>query len=153
MQPDGFMDKNSNAHLDQWKHNRSFLRSIPGEYPDWIVTVAFYTALHVIDALLAKEARTITDHKTRNEVLRKTNRYEKIWRAYQPLYGLSRTVRYLADPTQWVPIDKIKPNVFNDYLYRIEESVFKLLGKDENPEPITIKDMREPSTKATTASP
>ena len=43
---------NPSKHLDQWKHNRAFSSEISGAYPDWIVTVAFYVALHAVDALL-----------------------------------------------------------------------------------------------------
>jgi len=131
------METDSNAHLNQWKHNRDFLASISAEYPDWIVTVAFYTALYAVDALLsADKIRSITSHNARNYVLMHTNRYKAINKAYHPLYGLSRTVRYLAKPAKWVPSDKIKADVFDRYLHRIEQSVWKLLDKGDPPEPI-----------------
>jgi len=45
-------------HITQWKHNRAFLATIPPDYPDWVVTVAFYVALHAVDALLAHDKVT-----------------------------------------------------------------------------------------------
>lgn len=117
-------------HIEQWKHNRSLLSAIPAEYPDWIVTVTFYTALHAVDALLAHDRVTVTSHETRNGVLIRTNRYLALNRSYLPLHGLSRTVRYLANPAQWVPRDEVEQNVIRRYLYPIEKSVQNLLGQD-----------------------
>jgi len=70
------------AHIDQWKHNRDFLAKIPPEYPDWIVTVTFYTALHAVDALLSHNKVPVTSHEERNRVLMKTNTYKAIYKSY-----------------------------------------------------------------------
>ena len=94
----------SPPNIAQWKHNRAFLQAIPPDYPDWAVTVTFYTALHAVDALLDHDKFPgVTSHETRNGALMRTNRYTKIWESYQPLYGLARTMIYLADPQRWVP--------------------------------------------------
>jgi len=45
-----------------------------------------------------------------------------------PLYTLSRTVRYLAAPGQWVPSEKIDKEVFGRFLAPIELSVQKLMA-------------------------
>ena len=154
MRLNGSMDNNSEAHLRQWKHNREFLKSIPASYPDWTVTVAFYTSLHVIDALLAYDKISgIVNHATRIDVLMRTNRYEKIFKAYQPLFGLSQTVRYLAEPGKWVPASEIEDNVFGRYLYRIEASVLKLLGTEQHPEPIAIAAKGEELARKPTSVP
>ena len=116
------------AHVKQWKHNRRFFSLIDPEYPDWAVTVAFYTALHAIDALLAHDKVTVVEHRTRNQTLMVTNRYSKLWKHYLPLFDLSRTVRYMGDPAAWVPWDQIDDNVIRRYLYPIEDSVQKLMG-------------------------
>lgn len=119
----------SQSHIQQWKHNREFLVTIPPKYPDWIVTTAFYVALHAVDALLYHDkVRGITKHEYRNAVLIDTNKYLGIKNAYFPLYDLSRTVRYLADPARWVPTDQIHKNVISRYLYPIEASVQNLMG-------------------------
>lgn len=133
------MDRNLQAHLRQWTHNRKFLESIQPDYPDWIVTVAFYVALHAIDAILVHDkVPGIISHAARNDVLMRTNRYEKIFRAYQPLYALSQTVRYLADPSKWVLAEEIEGNVLRRYLYPIEASVFNLLKIEGCAEPIAM---------------
>jgi hypothetical protein len=118
------------SHIQQWKHNRAFLLTIAPEYPDWLVTAAFYVALHAVDALLASDKISPTTHAFRNSVLLKTNRYTEIRRGYMPLYNLSQTVRYLADPGQWIPADRIQPDVIQRCLSPIEKSVQKLIGQD-----------------------
>lgn len=113
----------------QWKHNRALLGILPTSHPDWIVTVAFYVALHAADALMAHDGVTrVTSHDTRNNVLITTRRYQQIWRHYQPLHDLSRHIRYLAEPALWVPPEQIPVQVFKRYLLPLEASVEKLLG-------------------------
>ena len=68
-------------------------------------------AVHAIDTLLANDKIYPTSHDYRNEVLVKTNRYSAIYLAYGPLYTLSRTVGYFADPKTWVPIESIQPKI------------------------------------------
>ncbi|HXE54418.1 MAG TPA: hypothetical protein VN541_15455 [Tepidisphaeraceae bacterium] len=119
----------SKSHIDQWKHNREFLVTIPAAYPDWIVTVAFYVSLHAVDALLSHDkVAGVTRHDARNAVVIRTNRYLAIKKAYLPLYDLSRRVRYLADPSAWVPTHELQKNVVERYLYPIEKSVQRLIG-------------------------
>lgn len=118
-------------HINQWKHNRRFLTSITPEFPDWAVTCAFYISLHAVDALLAYDGVTgVTSHDSRKRVLINTNRYRYIRERFIPLFDLSRTVRYLADPTSWVKASDIEANVLKRYLYPIESSVQKLIGDD-----------------------
>ncbi|MGD2110507.1 MAG: hypothetical protein PVI86_14090 [Phycisphaerae bacterium] len=73
----------------------------------------------------------------------RNNRYRTIYKAYHPLYVLSRTVRYLADPRTWIPSDEIEGKVLGPYLYRIEASAFKLLGVEEAREPIKLRVQNE----------
>lgn len=76
-------------HLRQWKHNRDFIPSIEHAFHDWIITATFYTALHAVDALLVHDKVPVHDHRSRNDALVTVNRYDRIWRSYQPLYNLS----------------------------------------------------------------
>jgi len=69
-------------------------------FPDWIIPVGFYVALLAVDALLQPDnVRGIVSHETRNETLKRVNRYRFIYQAYRPLYDPSRRVSYLANPT------------------------------------------------------
>ncbi len=128
------------AHINQWKHNRDFIGRVEPQFPDWAVTAAFYTALHAIDALLRHDkVMGVVSHESRNRTLMLTNRYARIWDLYQPLYDLARTVRYLASPTLWVPWSQIEGNVLRRYLYPLEGSVEKLIGRDLGLVPISLK--------------
>lgn len=117
-------------HVRQWLHNRTFLTTIPPQYNDWIVTVTFYTALHAVDALLVHDRVAVYNHASRNRTIASINRYDRIDRGYTPLYYLSRTARYVADPNQWIPADRIPKEVIQRHLYPIEASVQKLVGHD-----------------------
>jgi hypothetical protein len=118
------------SHIVQWKHNREFICTISADYPDWIVTACFYVGVHAIDTLLAHDKIYPTSHDYRNEVLVKTNRYSLIYRAYNPLYTLSRTVRYFANPKDWIRFQDLQPKVIERYLYPLEKSVQNLIGID-----------------------
>ena len=117
-------------HLRQWRHNRAFLKRVPPDFPDWLVVAAFYAALHAVDALLAHDGVTVTNHEGRNLALVRNNRCDRIRRAYQPFYALPRTVRYLADPRQWVGWADLDALVVKRHLYPVEQSVEKLIGRD-----------------------
>ncbi len=127
-------------HINQWRHNRAFISKIDPEFPDWAVTATFYTALHAVDALLKYDkVPRVVSHESRNKTLIQTTRYAKIWEMYQPLYDLSRTIRYLAKPQRWVPWAQIEAEVFRRYLYPLEASVQKLMKLDDGLPPITMK--------------
>lgn len=117
-------------HIQQWKHNRSFSAGIQPQFPDWLVTVSFYVALHAVDTLLHHDeaAARLMSHETRNAVLMGTNRYRKIWISYSPRYNLSRTVRYLADPSRWVHAMEVQKQVIEKHLYPIENSIQQLMA-------------------------
>jgi len=115
-------------HEQAWRHNRKFLTTIQKEFTDWKLTVAFYTALHVVDWLLVTEGNGCIGHTARNGLL-KANRYSKIWRHYQPLFNASLVSRYKSAPNQF---DSAKAEAFiNNNLLECEKSVFRLLKRDE----------------------
>ena len=81
-------------HRQQAQHNAEFLRAIDGnQFPDWVVTVAFYRAVHLVEMLFAHDNRQAGgSHTGRNQALKR--HYGKLWNEYRPLYNLSRTARY-----------------------------------------------------------
>jgi hypothetical protein len=135
-------------HIQQWKHNRGFISTIGPNFPDWIVTVSFYVAIHSIEALLAYDGvRGVRNHEDRKLILEQTNRYSLINEKFKTLYTLSRTVRYFADTSGWVPFVQIEQNVIKRYVYPIEASVQKLIKQDLNLPLITLASA-PPSTPA-----
>lgn len=75
----------ANEHLAKARHNERFLQELrldTTDFLDWAVTVAFYSALHYIDALLAynhgfdpKDHRERSTELTRHAHLRKNVKY------------------------------------------------------------------------------
>ena len=82
-------------HRKQAEHNRTFLNAIDKKaFPDWWVTVAFYSAVHLIEAFLARQTPRphSGSHTRRNNILKR--QYDALWREYRPLYAFSRLARY-----------------------------------------------------------
>ena len=96
-------------HSAQAKHNEGLLKLIRAQnkqklYEDWCVTVAFYTALHYFEAMLAVvkpniytpgamvTAEHCTDHNTRSNIMKA--KFENLHYPYSVLYKFSRLARY-----------------------------------------------------------
>jgi len=138
--------KRIEEHLVQWRHNRKFISQIPGHYADWIVTVAFYTALHAVEAILTADgARPRSSHKDRHTILQAERRYQKIHEDYCTLYDLALVARYSASPAKWLPPAEIDEKVIRGTVYPIEASVRRLLAGCKPPvampdvEPISLR--------------
>jgi len=117
------------AHKKKWLHNREFLSTISDRYSDWMVIAAFYAALHSVETLFAHDGTdSQPSHQDRNNILKRTTRYQHIWKYYGPLYSASQTVRYAKGG--WIPPDKVKSKIIGHYLHQIEKSVMKLLDED-----------------------
>lgn len=116
------------AHIAQWQHNRSLIGKIPATHPDWIVTVVFYTTVHAVDAALAAQGISVWNHETRFTAIAGVHKMQKIGLLYQPLYDLSRKVRYIADPNAWIKPERIESQVIRGRLFPLEQSVEKLIG-------------------------
>jgi len=124
------------SHLEKWRHNRRFLAVIPDEFSDWIVIVAFYAAIHCVEALFEHDKNPpATSHDVRNRILKSTNRYKHIWKHFRPLWDASMGVRYYIGPSVWIDASNAKVVFVQRHLYEVEKSAFKLQGK-ATPEPV-----------------
>lgn len=97
-------------HVVQAKHNSNLLdencfpepcSGKPSQYKDWTATIAFYVALHYVQAYLhANNWRTaFVSHRDRNDYLKnfvyiRDRKIRKILSKYLSLYKLSRLARY-----------------------------------------------------------
>ena len=108
-------------HKQQAQHNADFLRAIDGTlFPDWVATVAFYRAVHLVEMLFAHDKRPAGgSHNGRNQALKRN--YPDLWREYRPLYNLSRTARYWC-----MSINSNNVTYAIDRLLRIEQIVTSL---------------------------
>jgi hypothetical protein len=83
------------AHTSQASHNQAFLDTIDRNlFPDWVITAAFYKAVHIVEALLVRKGTPSGNHTNRNAILKR--QFTTVWHDYHPLYNQSRVVRYLC---------------------------------------------------------
>jgi hypothetical protein len=66
-----------------------------GGFPDWAVTVAFYKAVHVVEAAFASLKVHSASHTAREEMLKRP-RFKGLWKDYSHLLTASRIARYLS---------------------------------------------------------
>lgn len=84
-------------HISLANHNHGLLLHLLGHggYPDWAATVAFYKAVHVVEAVFAADLhRDSTSHSDREESL-KVAKFRPLFRDYTHLLTASRIARYL----------------------------------------------------------
>ena len=108
------------AHIAKAVHNIKTMKLLTGDNTtkDWVVTVAFYAALHIVDAVLYEKntglGRHGRDHATRDQTVKYDNRFTQIWRCYRPLQNESIVARYLqfqgTPPDQHIVFDARMPD-------------------------------------------
>ncbi len=82
-------------HLRQLRHNWRFLKSFYAPatpYADWAVTVAFYIAIHALEAWLARQG--IHSHSHHERIIHLRTLLPHLWRPYRRLEVASRRARY-----------------------------------------------------------
>lgn len=85
-------------HIKKYEENKKLLESNLNiencDFYNWIVTVSFYAALHLVEAKLAKDGIDSKDHFARNNNVDRFNQFSEIRSAYKTLYDKSRIARY-----------------------------------------------------------
>lgn len=131
------------AHLDLAKRNQLLIEHLMidiGRFPDWVTTVAFYRALHLVEAVFAADPsiKHGGDHGNRLRLLKNDRKYLTIYKAYQPLWAASVVARYLEDResatevssfSKYLTVEQVRATILNHYLRKVESSVEQLLGK------------------------
>ena len=83
-------------HLGQARRNKEFCDAAEPlsdyDHRDWVVTAAFYAALHLVDAVLAGDGLHPALHSTRDSHVRRHCR--NAYPDYRSLKDLSRNSRY-----------------------------------------------------------
>jgi hypothetical protein len=108
------------AHIAKAKHNIKTIALLSQDLTqkDWIVTVAFYAALHIVDTVLFHTQTGYQQHgqshDTRETIIKNNNKLQKIWDCYRPLLNQSIIARYLqgskTPPNMAIDFDKVMPN-------------------------------------------
>jgi len=134
------------AHINQALHNIdtiAFLFTDPDKSKkDWIVTVAFYAGLHIVDAVLYNNNQGLRkhgqSHNNREELLKGNNKFKKIWSCYWSLHNESVVARYLGntisdehvDFNKYMPDEKLK-SFLKEKLGGLIKSVANFLPSDK----------------------
>lgn len=120
-------------YLKQWRRNRQCCQAIDRKFPDWQITVAFYTALHAINAAAAHLGEKPCDHMQRNALVKSNQAFASVRVKYLRLYRLSRFTRYDPDPDAWLPPEYLNvQTVIDDLLTPIENQIQTLIGRNLN---------------------
>jgi hypothetical protein len=128
-------------HLAVAKRNQNLIdHLLPdiGRFGEWITVIAFYKALHVVEAVFFRDhpANHGRNHETREHLLKTTPRYQQIYRFYRKLWAASTVARYLEDQSSGAEYksfdDYLAPNlvqslILNHYLRQIEQSASRYL--------------------------
>ena len=114
-------------HICQARRNVRLLStfSVTGtEYADWGITVAFYTALHLLEAYLAGRKVHLHDHSTRNSAVAREARLRAVGRHYMTLYWESRHARYNCRVFRPADLARLLNSDYNP----LQRHLCKLLG-------------------------
>lgn len=80
------------AHLRQSADNETFMAAIAGTSSQWEAVVAFYAAVHWVEALASSNGCNFSSHYDRNQYVLKD--MGVLYAKYIALYQLSRRARY-----------------------------------------------------------
>ena len=144
------------AHVQAAQENQRAIDHLSekiDEFPQWVTTIAFYKALHIVEAILAAEGKHCDDHAARNLLLKSTRRFQHIWKHYRPLFNDSLVARYLREdgnsPTydvfsRYLSPSDVRTQVLGHRLRQIEQSARTLLR-----EPDFLAQGTEPPSQST----
>jgi len=103
---------------------------------DWVATQVFYSALHVVEATIFEDQavtdRHFTSHENRNNFLKSTRRYQKVYTHYKALFTDSLVARYMEDDQcdflQYLSLTEIIEQSIGHHLKQIGASCDRLVG-------------------------
>ncbi len=119
------------AHIDVANSNQRLIDHLIGEndFHDWLATVAFYKAVHVVEAVFAYHLNCHShSHADREDRLKRVSRFKAISRDYSHLLNESRIFRYLLGPPGRLTIDDVKSKLIYKRLYGVEQSSIQFLS-------------------------
>jgi hypothetical protein len=94
-------------HLAQASHNKdlvSYLRKDEENFPDWVITAAFYITIHLLERYFAHRGPEHSkNHNHRENILNSYTELKPINRAYFELKRLSTESRYQRLYSVWTP--------------------------------------------------
>ncbi len=117
-------------------------------FGDWITVIAFYRALHLVEAVFFRNHpnKHGHNHESRENMLKRTPRYKHIYKHYRTLWAASTVARYLEDRSSGTTYasfaDYLSPAdvqglILNHYLKQVEKSAAAFLPPPPSPGPST----------------
>jgi len=120
---------NPQEHLAIAERNEQFavvIASLPQRFPEWEITVMFYSALHYASAFLATQGHNPENHHRRNDLV---GNLTNAGADYQNLYRLSLNIRYQRSEYTPMQADSVKEGPFR----RVKDEMMALLpGRQES---------------------
>ncbi len=113
----------------------TYLLKDPRHHSEWIATVAFYTALHYVEAVFYCDMERTHghNHETRDHLLKSDRRYQNIYRHYRPLWEASVVARYMELQgetrlfSEYLPPDQVEAQLVDHRLHQLKRSAKKFL--------------------------
>lgn len=131
------------AHLEAVRRNVKvlrYLRNQPEICLEWIAIVAFYTAVHVVEAVFAKSDVHSSDHKTRLDRLKCDAKCRSLFHPFRQLKVASEIARYLGTGgvtpgayqcfSDYMSSEDVEKTLVKGHLAAICREAQKLLGSD-----------------------
>ena len=112
-------------------------------HPEWVVTVAFCRAVHLIEGLFARESSPFhsVNHEERLNRLKRDRRYENIFKHFRPLFTASLIARSMeADGaehplfTAHMSSARVQSDILNHRLRQVEAGAQRMFASLSKPE-------------------
>ncbi len=113
---------NEKAHLAKAVRNEEFYENVLELNSDWAVVGLFYSAVHYIEAYLAKRLSIHSDnHEDRKNYVNQFSNLKPIYKEYSELQNLSWGIRYSSlNPTRDKALE-IKRDVYDPIKTHMEK--------------------------------
>lgn len=109
-------------HQEKADHNKAFLTTIADDkFCDWKATVAFYSAVHLVEKLRAFDGEHSQNHDERDRCIRR--KFPVIYNSYHQLFNASLTGRYKSVGAFNISPGDVQKMLIDTYLAEIEKFV------------------------------
>jgi hypothetical protein len=129
----------ADSHISLANKNQSVLTHLAVDlekYSEWVATVAFYKALHIVESVfVAKGVGNTSNHVDRLLKLKRDRRFHHIFEHYRPMWVASQIARYLEDPAgptayssfrDYLRPDEVMKQIVRHRLRQVEASALRL---------------------------
>ena len=109
-------------HWAQAQHNEDFVHSFDLQttpYLDWVVTGAYYAALHYIESYLALQGRHPRSDRYRDEMFQQLSDLRPIYADFRTLRDYSRGARYDIQKFSVTEVESLIRNELNAIRHHI----------------------------------